>query len=133
MEENNEYGNCWEDLLKRNDMENERADAELERWARQDEENPELARCKDGYGPEWMRRGWEEERETAIRDRKGVLKESNKKSKGKRRSLDKAKTGGEMKTMITEMTEVRAVKKAKTDAKKMVKKGAMQTIDKYFK
>jgi hypothetical protein len=132
MDGHNEYGNCWEDLLKRNDMENRRADAEMERWARQDEENPHLARQVDGYGPEWMRRGWEEEREKEISNKRGILRENNRKN-ARRRGPEKEKTGEEMRKLIVEKAEVRAVKRAKTEAKRMVKKGSIVTIDRYFK
>jgi hypothetical protein len=133
MDEHNEYGNCWEDLLRRSDMENSRADAEMERWARQDEQNPHLARQVDGYGHEWMRRGWEEEREKEILSaRKGILRENSKKSTRTRARNEKAQTGEEMRKMIAEKAEVRTIKRAKTEAKKMVKNGAMLPIDRYF-
>jgi hypothetical protein len=36
MEENNEYGNCWEDLVRRIDKENQFADHIIGQWEKED-------------------------------------------------------------------------------------------------
>jgi hypothetical protein len=53
----------------------------------------------------------------------------------KKRSSYKIKeaTGGEVRKMIMERDDMRRVKQAKGEGKKMVKKGIMKSIDSYFK
>jgi hypothetical protein len=53
----------------------------------------------------------------------------------KKRSYYKVKevTGGEVRKMILERDNMRKVKQAKGEGKKMVKKGIMKSIDSYFK
>jgi hypothetical protein len=49
-----------------------------------------------------------------------------------RRKRVKELTGAEMRLMIVEKNELREVKKARKDAKKMVKLGNIKSIDSYF-
>lgn len=118
--------------MRKVDRENRWADSEMERWARQDEENQNLARDENGYGPEGMTRRWEKEKEKELSQKRRVLRENNNNSI-KNKNPEKKKTGEEVRKMIVEKEQLRAVKRAKREAVKMVKKGKMMSIDRYFK
>jgi hypothetical protein len=124
MEDNNEYGNCWQDLVKRIDMENRVADATIRAWQMEEERVSE-----------------EDEVLMSVHDKKkkisgGGMKVGGKrarKGEGEQRSgLEKEKTGSEMHKEITERNEQRGTKKAKMEARKMVRKGKIRTLDSYF-
>ena len=51
MEEKNEYGNCWEDLEKRMDMENRHADRVLKQWAEEDQVDNNIGEEAHERGP----------------------------------------------------------------------------------
>jgi hypothetical protein len=124
MEENNEYGNCWEDLMTRIDMENRVADARIRAWQVEEE------RKVDGGG------------ECAINDENGLIagsgreigrKRVKKEECGVEKRRVKERTGTEMHKIIKERDEVRNTKRTKTEARRMVQKGKMRTLDRYFK
>ena len=96
-------------------------------------------------------RAWQMEEENAIEEKQVSSSSDHKKRKrindggtqvgGKRarkeegkegRGRAKEKTGGEMHREITERNEQRGAKKAKMEARKLVRKGKMKTLDSYF-
>ena len=120
MEENNEYGNYWQDLVQRLDAEDRVADAKIKAWQMEEESRPN------------------EETEHEERKRHGGRKaEGNRGGKrgwnNSRKDRVKKETGAEMHKKITERKEVRDVKRTKMEARKMVREGRMKTIDRYFK
>ena len=124
MEDNNEYGNCWQDLVKRIDMENRVADATIRACQMEEERDSE-----------------EDKVLMSVHDKKktisgGGMKVGGKrarKGEGEQRSgLEKEKTGSEMHKEITERNEQQGTKKAKMEARKMVRKGKIRRLDSYF-
>jgi hypothetical protein len=132
MDKRNEYGTCWEDILRKNDAENKVADAELARWAEMDKEHPGLAQNKEGYDQESMRREWEEKREKTLKGYKRIAAVPPK-SKPSRQQLEKPLTGREWQKRIAETSGEKDNKKTKQASKRMVKKGLIKTIDSHFK
>jgi hypothetical protein len=124
MEENNEYGNCWQDLVRRIDAENRFADAKIEEWRIEDEE-------KEREGIEGARNK-ENDQALICNNNSGSTGMKRKEYRGRKRT-EKKKTGLEMRKTIMEENEVREVKRVIMEARKMVKHGKMRTIDRYFK
>jgi hypothetical protein len=123
MEENNEYGNCWQDLVRRIDVENRVADANIEAWRIEDE-----MEMKKG-----IKGTREDEKKESIKYEKGDGKGGVQGDEcgGKKRRV-KEKTGAEIRETNVERNEVRNVKKAKTEARKWVKQGKMKILDIYY-
>jgi hypothetical protein len=119
MEDHNEWGNCWEDLVRRIDMENQHADKLMREWSEADvaDDKREEDQRLDGN----MRQA-------------GLGKQEEKKVEGKRSSRKvKECTGEEKQRWVVEAKQKRSVTRAKDEAKRMVKKRKMKTIDSYFK
>jgi hypothetical protein len=122
MEEDNEYGNCWEDLMRRIDAENRVADAKIRQWQVEEEE-----RVENGEEGEMKRIN------ASIPTAEGHGGDRRKKKEwGVKGRTVKEKTGAEMHKMIAEKEEKRNARKAKTEARKMIRKGKMKTLDRYF-
>jgi hypothetical protein len=124
MEEKNEYGNCWEDLVRRLDAEDRVANEVIRRWMEEDEwevqeQNKKKGRVLDGGGDENGGDGEE-----------GVQRKG---SSRKRPVKEKEKTNDEKRKILVEKREERAVKQAKRDGRRMVNEGRMNTIDSYYK
>jgi hypothetical protein len=115
MEEYNEYGNCGQDLMRRVHAENRTADAVVKGWEEEDEKPIDTKK----------RSAIEEKDSGSKNDRSAGVK-------GKRKGI-KEPTGAEMHKMISERNDMRSVKKAKMEARKMVRKGKMRSLNSYFK
>jgi hypothetical protein len=104
MEENNEYGNCWQDLEKRIDMENRVADATIRAWQMEEENEIEEEEVLSSSN--------RKKRKTINDGGMQVGGKRARKEEGKeRRGRAKEKTGGEMHREITERNEQRGVQK----------------------
>ena len=113
MEEHNEYGNCWEDLVKRLDAEDRVANAIMARWTEEEE-------C------------CEERREGRMGSVTRYEKNQEGKKKTTKRRLLKDKTGEELRKMIVDKENDQEVKKTKREGRKMVREGKMKTMDSFF-
>jgi hypothetical protein len=122
MEEKNEYGNCWEDLVRRLDAEDRVANEVIRRWMEEDkweaqEQEKKEGRLRAGGGDE--NGGGGEEGKQRKESRKRPVKE-------------KEKTDDEKRKVLVEKREERAVKQAKRDGRRMVNEGTMNTLDSYY-
>ena len=124
MEENNEYGNCWQDLMRRVDAENRVADAIIGGWQMLEEDVGEEDNAAEG-----------KEREDFIRHEKENDDNLGKRKEGSkaRRTNMKEKTGEEIRVIMVETNDKNRLKSATLEARKMVKRGKMKTIHAYFK
>lgn len=122
MEEKNEYGNCWEDLVTRLDAEDRMANEVIRRWMEEDEW--EVQQQDNIEGRVWAGGG----------DENGGGGEKGKQRKGSRKRPVKAKemTNDEKREVMVEKREQRAVKQAKRDGRRMVSEGKMKTLDSYY-
>jgi hypothetical protein len=104
MEEKNEYGNCWEDLVRRLDAEDRVANEVIRRWMEEDEW--EVQEQDKTEGSVWAGGG----------DENRWDGEEGKQRKGSRKRPVKAKemTNDEKRKVLVEKREERAVKQAKT-------------------
>jgi hypothetical protein len=123
MEEHNEYGNCWQDLVRRLDAEDRVANAKIKAWE-EEEERREEGRIDDkdnNYNEVGSKNA-------------GVIVNRGDKKGGRvvKKGYVKKETGMEMHKRIKEKREVRDVKKTKMEARTLVKQGRMKTIDSYF-
>jgi hypothetical protein len=125
MKENNEYGNCWQDLMRRVDAENRVADAIIEAW--QIEEEAELELDETGAYEKKKNEGRADENK-----REGKARMNKEYSEVGRKRM-KEKTGEEMRVVMAERNEKGRLKRARAEARKMVKRGKMKRIDAYFK
>ena len=123
MEERNEYGNCWEDLVRRLDAEDRVANEVIRRWMEEDEWEVQEQDKKEGRV--WAGEG----------DENGGDGVEGKQRKGSRKRPVKAKemTNDEKRKVLVEKREERAVKQAKRDGRRMVNEGRMKTLDSYYK
>jgi hypothetical protein len=124
MEEKNEYGNCWENLVRRLDAEDRVANEVISRWM--DEDEWEVQEQDEKKGRVWAGGG----------DENGGDGEEGKQRKGSRKRPVKAKemTNDEKRKVLVEKREERAVKQAKRDGRRMVNEGRTNTLlDSYYK
>ena len=119
MEEYGEAEICWENIMRRIDAENKLADRVMEMW------EDDICVHKGGEEGTRERDGWVGNE--MIRESKGDVK------KGAKKKKEKEKTGEEMRKLIQEKNELRYRKKAVAEGKKMVRKGKMKTLDRYYK
>ena len=103
-----------EGIMRRIDAENKLADAEMERWRREDER-------KEDVGKHWEEDNLTKSREVAKRDTI-VVNEAGMDGKGKRKRV-KEETREEKRRLWLERDIVRDLKRARKEARRKVKEG----------